>query len=325
MAGAGLMMRTMVAIGSLDGGFNPHNLISLQVSASGTDYDKPGRRAGLFRELRDRLAAEPGVESVGAINHLPVGGDMWRLGYTVDGRPLPAPGVDQGAVYRVVMPGYIHTMQMGLLQGRDFNDYDNDHSSLVAIINETMARRQWPAGENPIGKIIHYGLGKEDRDAPRTVVGVVRDARQTDWVATPGDEIYLPYFQRPDSMGLSYMTYTLRTSGNPADSLDRIVHDVRAFNKSLPLSEIVTMDGVISAVLWRQRLAAIMMGAFAAVALVLAASGIYGVIAHSMRQRTQEIGIRMALGAKPADLIAMALREGMRPVVTGLAIGFARR
>jgi len=202
MTGAGLMMRTMIALSSLDAGFNPHGLLTMQISSSGTDYDQPNKRVNLFRELRERLASAPGVESVSAVNHLPIGGDSWRLGYRIAGRPLPEPGTNQGATYRVAMPGYLRTMQIGLVQGRDFTNYDNDHSAPVAIINEAMAKKQWPDGESPIGKAIYYGLSTEERAIPRTVVGIVRNARQSDWTATPGEEIYLPYFQRPDAMAV---------------------------------------------------------------------------------------------------------------------------
>jgi putative ABC transport system permease protein len=320
MAGAGLMMRTMVALSQLDAGFDPHNVLTMQVSSSGTDFDQKDRRANLFRQVRDQMAAIPGVESVSAVNHLPIGGDSWRLGYTIEGRPKPQPGENQGAVYRVAMPGYLQAMRIGLREGRDFNGYDTERSGPVAIINESMAKRQWP-GESPIGKSIHYGLTKEDQGLSRTIVGVVRDVRQSDWTHVVDDEVYLPYYQRPDSMGLSYMTFALRIRGNADAQMERIVREVRAFNRTLPVSEVVTMDHVISDELWRQRLAAILMGAFAVVALVLAAAGIYGVISHSMKNRAQEIGVRMALGARSGDLVRMALWEGMKPVFFGVTAG----
>jgi predicted permease len=320
MAGAGLMMRTMLALQAVDAGFDPHNLVTMQVAVSGTDYDQYGRRAGLFREVRDRLATIPGVESVGAINHLPLGGDIWNIDYTIVGHPIPPPGDEMSAVYRVVMPGYFHTMLIGMLGGRDFNAHDNEKAPAVAIINEAMAKRRWP-GEDPVGKVIRYGVGPDDRSQPRIIVGVVRSARQDDWTAAPDDEIYLPYYQRPDSMGLSYLTFVLRTGGNPNAIADAAVRTVGAFEKSLPVSEVATMERIVADELWRQRLAAILIGTFAGVALLLAAAGIYSVISYSMRQRTQEIGIRMALGADGRDLVRLVLWKGMKPVLLGVVAG----
>jgi predicted permease len=320
LAGATLMLRTMLALQQVDAGFNPHNLLTMQIAVSGTDYDQNGRRANLFRQLRDRLAALPEVESVSAINHLPIGGDIWNLGYSIEGRPKPAPGDELSAVYRVVMPGYFHTMQIGLLQGRDFDAHDNEQSPATVIINEAMAKRRWP-GESVLGRSIHYGATQDERNPARTIVGVVRNARQNDWTSPPDDEIYLPYHQRPDSMGLSYLTFVLRTRQDTNDIADTVIREMSAFHKNLPISEVATMERVISDELWRQRLAAVLMGAFAGVAVLLAAVGIYGVISHSMRQRTQEIGIRMALGAEPSDLVALALREGMKPVFVGTVVG----
>ena len=320
MAGAGLMMRTIVALQSVDAGFDPHNLATMQIAVSGTDYDKAGHRVNLFREVRDRLAAIPGVESVSAINHLPLAGDTWTLDYTIAGRPVPAPGDEMSAIYRVVMPGYFHTMRIGLLAGRDFDVHDDQNGSAVAIVNEAMAQRRWP-NESPIGKVIDYGRGPDEKSSPRTIVGVVRSARQSDWTSLPDDEIYLPYYQRPDSMGLSYLTFVLRTRGNPNALADDAVRDIRSFQKSLPISEVATMERIVADQLWRQRLAALLIGAFALVALLLAAAGIYGVISHAMRERTQEIGVRMALGANGGDLVRMVLWKGMQPVLLGMAAG----
>jgi putative ABC transport system permease protein len=320
LAGAALMMRTMLALQAVDAGFNPRNLLTMQIAVSGTDYDQTHRRGNLFREVRNHLAAVPGVESVSAINHLPIGGDIWSLGYTIEGRPDPAPGEGMSAVYRVIMPGYFRTMQVGLLQGRDFNERDNEGAAGVAIINEAMAKRRWP-GESPLGKSIHYGITADERKAARAIVGVVRNARQNDWTSPPADEVYLPYDQRPDAMGLSYLTFVLRTRRDPNQIADKVLQVMSAFNTSLPISEVASMERVIANELWRQRLATELIGAFAGVAVLLALIGIYGVVSYSMRQRTQEIGIRMALGAGSSDLIGLTLREGLRPVLIGALAG----
>jgi predicted permease len=320
LAGAGLMLRTVLALQAVDAGFNPHKLVTMQIAVSGTDYDRDGHRSNLFREVRNRLAGVAGVESVSAINHLPIGGDIWSLDYTIEGRPKPAPGDEISAVYRVIMPGYFRTMQIGLVQGRDFDAHDNEQAPPVAIINEAMAKRRWP-GNSALGKVIHYGISKDERVPARTIVGIVRNARQNDWTSPPNDEIYLPHHQRPDSMGLSYLTFVARTRNNANNMTEALLQSVSALNRGLPVSEVASMERVISDELWRQRLAAILIGAFAGVAVLLAAVGIYGVISHSMRHRTQEIGVRMALGAESSDLVALVLREGMRPVLLGAVAG----
>lgn len=320
LAGAGLMVRTMLALQAVDAGFNPRRLLTMEIAVSGTTYDVNGRRLNLFHELRSRIAATPGIESVSAINHLPIGGDIWTLDYTIEGRPKPAPGDELSAVYRVVMTDYFHAMQIGFVQGRDFNARDREGAPAVAIVNEAMAKRRWP-GENPLGKAIYYGVMPEERLTPRSIVGVVRNARQNDWTSPPNDEIYLPYDQRPDSMGLSYLTFVLRTRGNPEDIRHRVLQRVAAFDRNLPVFEVASMERVISDELWRQRLATVLMGSFAALALLLAIVGIYGVIWHSLRSRTREIGIRMALGAQAPDLIGLALGEGLKPVLAGALAG----
>lgn len=320
MVGAGLMMRTIIELHAVDAGFDASDLSTMQVSLSGAGFDRTGQRVNVFRELQSRLAILPGVESVSAINHLPLAGDIWMLDYTIQGRPKPAPGEEMPAVYRVVMPRYFQTMRIGLEQGRDFDGHDDERAPAVAIVNEAMAKRRWP-GESPIGKAIYYGTGPEERSYPRTVVGVVKNALQSDWTASPADEIYLPYYQRPDSMGLSYLTLVLRTRTSPIAVANAAVRDIRGFDKSLTISEIATMEQIVSDQIWRQRLAAILISAFAGVALLLAAAGIYAVISHSMRQRTQEIGIRMALGANARDVIRMVLWKGLQPVFLGAVVG----
>ena len=317
LAGAGLMIRTLLALRNIDAGFDARNVLTLQVSVAGTQYDQPGRRETLFRRLRDGLAVLPGVAAVSAINHLPVGGDLWSLGYTIEGRPAPPPGKEWHAVYRVVEPGYFAAMKLPLLRGRDFSANDEEGSLPVAIINKRMARRQWP-GEDPLGKQIQYRLqGK----GVFTIVGVAKDARQSDWTAPLDDEIYLAYRQRPDSFGLGYMTFVVRTNGEAEAMAAAVTHEVARIDRALPSSHLQPMEQVVAETLWRSRVSALLLGIFAAIALVLATVGIYGVIAYSVRRRTQEIGIRMALGAARIEIVRMALAEGMRPVLLGAGAG----
>jgi putative ABC transport system permease protein len=219
-------------------------------------------------------------------------------------------------VYRVVRTGYFETMQLPLERGRDFTEQDNDRSPPVIIVNEALARRNWP-DSSPIGKRIVFENQK------MTIVGVVKNARQSDWTSEPGEEMYLPYLQRPNSMGLKQLTFVVRTRTNPESLAGAVQRQVSSIDKSLPVSHLMTMDQVIADKLWRSRLSTLLLGIFAAIALALAAVGIYGVISYSVRQRTQEIGIRMALGAARADVLKLTLVASMKPVLVGIGVGLA--
>jgi putative ABC transport system permease protein len=312
LVGAGLMIRTMSRLNAVDAGFNFHDLLTFDVSVAGTSHDG----LSLFKQVGDQVASIPGVASVGAINHLPIGGDVWNLGYAIEGRPAPPPGERPGAVYRVVRTGYFETMQLPLERGRDFTEQDNDRSPPVIIVNEALARRNWP-DSSPIGKRIVFENQK------MTIVGVVKNARQSDWTSEPGEEMYLPYLQRPNSMGLKQLTFVVRTRTNPESLAGAVQRQVSSIDKSLPVSHLMTMDQVIADKLWRSRLSTLLLGIFAAIALALAAVGIYGVISYSVRQRTQEIGIRMALGAARADVLKLTLVASMKPVLVGIGVGLA--
>jgi predicted permease len=313
LVGAGLMLRTLFHLQSVDPGFQASDLLTMTVSVGGTAHDTSERRPVLFEQVQDQLSTLPGVQSVSAINHLPIGGDIWRLGYTIVGRPAPAPGEGLGAVYRVVRNGYFDTMGIRLLRGRGFTQHDNAASIPVAIVNESMARRRWPDGD-AIGKTIIYD------GAVRAIAGIVQDARQSDWTSPIDDEIYLPYLQNAEGTG-KYMTFVVRTRTNPELLIPSVQRRIWSIDKDLPVSQLLTMEQVIAAQLWRSRLATFLLGIFAGIALLLAAVGIYGVIAHSVRSRTQEIGIRMALGASRADVLRLTMSAGLKPAIGGAGAG----
>ena len=193
LVGGGLLVRSFGRLRAVDPGFTPNSLLTMTVSLAGSAHSEQPKRLAFFSELLQRIELLPGVESASAINHLPLRGDVWTLPFTIEGRPAPAPGENQGAVYRIIRPNYFRTMGATLLKGRDFTAHDNDSSTPVVIISEAFAHRHWP-NQDPLGKRIEVG---DEGPNPREIVGVVKALKQSDWTAEPNLEMYLPHLQSP--------------------------------------------------------------------------------------------------------------------------------
>jgi putative ABC transport system permease protein len=324
LVGAGLMIRTFVALRAIDPGFDPRHVLSLVVSVTGSPEAAPGRRATFFPQLVGRIESLPGVESASAINHLPLAGDLWGLSYWVEGRPIPPPGEAARAAYRVVLPGYFRTMNIPVGRGRDIAAPDGAGTSSVVVINEHLAKEQWP-GEDPIGKRITMD-DPSDPSSWMTVVGVVKDARQLRWADPIGNEVYLPYLQSPKylddiSPARTYLTLVVRTVGDPAAIAPAVRREIAALDPSVVVSQVQTMETVVAEANAQARLYLILLAAFAGVALVLAVVGIYGVMSYAVSRRTQEIGIRMALGAQRGEVLRMIVGQGLTLALIGAAVG----
>jgi putative ABC transport system permease protein len=327
LIGAGLLMNSFLKLRSVDPGFSPRNALTMIVSLAGaSQYVGPSRET-FYRQLTDRLAALPGVESVSAINHLPLAGDWWGTSLAIEGRPLPPPGQEVIGIFRVSRPGYFQTMGVPLRAGRDFTERDTPDAPGVAIINETLARRNWPS-EDPIGKRVTLDDPRDNSQSPQwlTVVGVVKDVKQNSWTDAPWNEIYLPFqqsrsFFRGTAGHYTSMTLVIRTSVEPQSLAATAQETVRSIDRNLPVSGVVTMEQVIADTLWQPRFNLQLIGIFAALAMTLAAIGLYGVMSYSAAQRTREVGLRMALGARRRDVLKLMVGQGMKLALAGVALG----
>lgn len=316
LIGGGLMIRSFERIQAIDPGFDSRNVLTFVVSLAGSQHSTPQQRLAFFDQLLKRIETLPSVKSASAINHLPLAGDIWRIGFTIDGRPAPPPEEKRGAVYRIVRPGYFQTLGTAIIRGRDFTEHDRKEAPGVAVINESFARHYWP-GEDPIGKRITVADGDSNS---REIVGIVKDLKQSDWTAEPVEEMYLPHLQSADP---KYMTLVVKSSSDPAQLIAAAQSEVWAIDKDLPVSQIMSMEQVISDSIAPQRFNMLLLGIFAGLAMTLAAIGIYGVMSYSVTQRLHEIGIRMALGASRRDVLWMIVKQGMTLTGIGVSMGLA--
>ena len=322
LAGAGLLIRSFVKLQSVDPGFQPRQVISMVAPVTGSQFGTAERKGPFYERLAENVAALPGVESAALINHIPLAGDVWGLSFTVEGRPAPAPSDVPEAAYRVAGPHYFQTMGVTLARGRDFETTDSRDAPLVAIINETMAQRHF-SGENPVGQRIKLG-GPDSHEPWRTIVGVIKDVQQWQW-ADVHSEVYLP-FEQDEQFYTSpsapfAMTLVARTQSDPASMVRALQQQVWSLDPNIPVSNVVMMQQAVSNALWQPRFSMFLLVVFAAVALVLAAVGVFGVMSYMVTQRTSEIGIRVAMGARRGDVLRLVVGQGLGLAGVGIALG----
>jgi putative ABC transport system permease protein len=279
-------------------------------------YRDQAARAAFYNDLVQRVKAQPGVESAAFVNYLPLGGANSSNSYLVEGEPEPAPGQEYDGRYRVATPDYFRTMDISIVRGRAFTEQDKAGAIPVVIVNETLARKHWP-GQDPIGKRIRFYDSLEE--APwMEVVGVVEDVKhELNLPVMP--EYYLPHAQD----AWNAMILVARTNVDPASLSGALRQQVWAIDKDQPVFDVKTMQEVRASSVAVYSFSSIMLAIFAGIALLLAAIGIYGVMAFAVTQRTQEIGIRMALGARTADVLKLVVKHGMKLALLGIVIGLA--
>ena len=322
LIGSGLLIRSFVNLRNVDAGFDPHNLLTMTISVAGQpQYVGPGR-ANLYRTLTETIRGLPGVSSVAMVNHIPLAGDIWGTNMAVEGRPIPGPGHEVNTTYRKSGPGYLSVMKMRVLKGRDFTERDSASAPPVVIINEALAHSQWPNAD-PIGKRLTL-----DTRNPQwlTIVGVIQDAKQYGWTGQPGNEAYIPFLQDHQFLtstqsSSSYVTIVVRTTNDAGALAPAVQQAIWSVDRELPVSHLETMEQAIGNVLWQPRFNLLLIGIFSGIAMILAAVGIYGVISYEVVQRTQEIGIRMALGASRLGVLRLVFQQSLGVVLIGVLAG----
>jgi putative ABC transport system permease protein len=316
LVGAGLLIRSFVQLLDTDKGFNADNVLTTEMSLSPVKYSEPQQEAAFLRQVVEQISTINGVEAVALVSNLPLSGAGARGDFGIEGQTWPKDGEPE-AEKIAASSDYFRALRILLIKGRTFNERDDERSPHVVVISETMAKRFFQ-NQDPIGKRVDLNWGEPGWNE---VVGVVGDIKNQSLEATVLPQIYFPSVQHPEKASTMGMKILIRTTVNPTSLIGPVREQVLKLDKDQPLSQVRTMEQIIAESVGERRLATWMVGGFALVALFLAAVGIYGIMSYAVKQRTHEIGIRVALGAQPWDVLKLIMRQGMLLTLLGIVIG----
>ncbi|HKW74032.1 MAG TPA: ADOP family duplicated permease, partial [Terriglobales bacterium] len=323
VAAAGLLVRSLIKAANVDPGFNPGRILAMDVLLPPSRYTTAQQQSVFFDQAVQRLQALPGVQSAGAAFCPPLVGVCADNAFMLADHAIGTVAELPTAASNIVVPGYLKALQAPLLEGRFFNELDNQESRRVAIVNESFARRYWP-NQSALGKQIKEG-GPERNELYRTVVGVVADLKQNGMDGKQQPEVFFPVTQFPFAPwdSLQAMTFVVRTQGDPQTVAEPAKHAVQEIDKDLPVTAVRTMKDYMAQSLERREFSTTLLGGFAILALLLAAIGIYGVMSWNVEQRKHEISTRMALGARAADIFKLVLGQALSLTGAGVLLGLA--
>lgn len=315
LTGAGLLVRSFAQLSSVNPGFEPNHVVKAMISLPQFQYAKPEQWSAFSEELMTRLQAQPGMQDSAIAGPLPIIDCCVTLSFQIAGNPPPQAGAADTANYVPASPQYFSVMGIPLLRGRLFNDSDSSSSAPVALISEALAKRYFP-NENPLGRHLTFGF-PVNGVASREIVGIVGNIHDVSLGKDPGPMMYVPYAQAPLYGGEVVVKSTLSTSA-VVGAIRTVTHSI---DKNLPITDIAALPDILNASVAQPRFRTLLLGLFSAIALILAAVGIFGVISYSVARRTHELGIRMALGAQPGSVLSMILRETLALTGIGVAVG----